>query len=298
MVRIELDLPGVGPDSAPLPVPGQLSMDIYDLAGRYAAYMVESKRLSPVQQHSNELDILGEIRLDKGEPVEEIERKRKGALADFNSADRLTQAAFHRGLIEAIDTMLDARFTEASLLRASLSKEGEEDGTLTGDDSTEWNHVFKNSNRTERLSIVRDTEADNAGKLLARFDSYLMQWRQHLLDLGKSPEEVNSEIARLEDRFLAASPRGQVGISRDLRQNLDTVRTTQLSTLLGIWEGLSDPRRFHTEEDKLLPSRRDWQLIYDRARSTQEQKEVIEKISRKIEELFRARAMGEPLPLT
>ncbi len=87
--------------------------------------------------------------------------------------------------------------------------------------------------RKVELALKMKTEAEDF--LLRRFDVYTDAWRTALTNMGKDEDQVAAEIEKLEDRFLSASPRGQVGIAKGLREKLATAYDSKFNDFFELY---------------------------------------------------------------
>jgi hypothetical protein len=178
-------------------------------------------------------------------------------------------------LRKSVNRQLSGRLNTSLSLAHDLQADDEIDSNTLGKNEQVWRVLFANSSSIDRLEIVRSLEKENGEALVRNYDKYLKEWEEVLSgDPTLSPEAVLRKIIAAEQKFKYASTRGKIGLSRTLREVIDTSSTSKFSALLELYEELLRRDAGHGDS---LPELEDWIKKYSKG-STTERRELTKKL--------------------
>ena len=95
--------------------------------------------------------------------------------------------------------------------------------------------AFDSATLPRKLDLALKMKSEAEDMLLKRFDFYVDAWRDTLVKMGRPGEAIDQEIDTLENRFLSASHKGQIGITKGLRERISDVSFSRFSSFLELY---------------------------------------------------------------
>lgn len=248
-------------------------------------------RIDRFSRFKSDLEIYRAILSDEGKNIQVIENSAQRFSDVFKNASPNRQKELAGELIQAVNIKLRGRFNQdLNLFHELLREDGTQDGVKAGEDQKTWRELFENSSRKDRLEIARAVREKTENLLIQKFEDYLAAWRQSLLSNPTiSPEEAAQQIDKLKEAFDNASRKGQIGLSKQLRERIDASSSGKFSALLELYSKLLKQNGHNMNPDE-LPKPQEWIERYTSALAPEKKHVIINQLQNRISLLITARS--------
>lgn len=189
-----------------------------------------------VQRFQTIQDVDRRMQIGLGKNPEEIEKQLTNRQQAFDKLSLADQKGFLQDARGRTTEALNSLFKENLCLYDGLLIEinGRSNEEIMGIFNAK-KRAFDSANLPRKLDLTLKMKSEAEDMLLKRFDVYVAAWRNVLVKMGRPQEAIDQEIDTLEDRFLSASPRGQIGITKSLRERISDVSYSRFSAFLELY---------------------------------------------------------------
>jgi hypothetical protein len=121
---------------------------------------------------------------------------------------------------------------------------------------------FDQSSLPSKLLLTAKLRIETQDMLVQKFPIYLSFWEDVSKKNGKTQENIDAEIAAMQEKFDHASERGKAGISRDLRGRIETADLTRFQAYWEMYGRLYREKGIPPQGTEDLPTPESFSEIY------------------------------------